>query len=183
MATQKEFEKFFKDNEKKAFRKINYQIQNEDNALDIVQDAMIKLIQNYQDKPIEEIAPLFYTILHNCLMDFLRRASFENKTFMNVENSDVEDPEGFQDNVFYESGQFEKDASFDFSQKESLKIIEAGLRELPERQRQAFLFRYLEELSVEETAEAMKCSEGSVKTHCFRAIQSLKNFLTKTKTK
>ncbi len=181
MATQKEFEQFFKDNEKKAFRKINYQIQNEDNALDIVQDAMIKLIQNYQDKPITEIPLLFHTILNNCLMDFLRRSSFEKKTFVTIGESEDEDPESLKDNILYANGNFEKDASFDFSQKESLQIIEAGLKELPERQREAFLFRYLQDLSVEETAQAMNCSEGSVKTHCFRAIQSLKNFLEKNK--
>lgn len=177
MATQKEIEKFFKENEKKAFRKINFQLHNEEDALDVVQDAMIKLVQNYQDKPIGEMPMLFNTILHNCFVDFVRRKNFEDKNFQNFDDIDSEDSSGLIDNISFENGYFEDNLENALSSKQSIKLIEEGLKKLPARQSEAFLLRYWEDLSVEETAKIMDCSEGSVKTHCFRAIQSLKEIL------
>ncbi len=178
MATPKEIETFLKNNEKKAFRKINYQLKNDDDSLDIVQDAMIKLVQTYQSKPISEFNSLFNTILHNSLIDFLRKQNLNKKYFKDYGHETEEegqyilfDKEMF-DNNFYEDSIENKIINNDKFQQ-----IMDIISQLPKRQSEAFLLRYFDELSIEETAKIMKCSTGSVKTHCSRAIIALKSIL------
>ncbi len=178
MATPKEIDDFLKNNEKKAFRKINYQLKNESDSLDIVQEAMIKLVQTYQSKPISEYNSIFNTILHNCLIDFLRKQNLTNKYFKDygVDTDDdnqhvLFDKEMF-DNKFYQESIEEQIIS-----KDKVQQIMDIIGTLPKRQSEAFLLRYFDELSIEETAEIMKCSPGSVKTHCSRAIIALKSIL------
>ncbi len=178
MANKNELEKFLKNNEKKAFRKINYQIQNEDDSLDIVQEAMIKLIQNYQDRSIEEISMIFNTILHNCMIDFLRKKNSDKKHIQNFDfDEDIDSENSLMEAIQYNNDYFEENIEKKFIQKENLGLIKEAISKLPTRQSEAFLLRYMEELSIEETAKIMNCAEGSVKTHCSRAVQSLKETL------
>ena len=177
MATEKELSDFLRQVEKKAFKRTYYHVRDEDAALDILQDSMIKLSSHYGDKPIEELPLLFQRILSNTTLDWFRRQKTRNALFSNYndfgpdgeeESSDFLEILGSDgDNPVTESAQ---DL---FSRTETVREIESALQDLPGRQREAFLLRYWEELDVAETAAAMGCSEGSVKTHCSRAIQAL----------
>lgn len=177
MLNHSNFDKFFKENESKFFKKIFYIVKNEDVALDIFQDSMIKLMENYSEKPIEELPLLFHTIVSNCTNDYFRKQKNKPIQYMSDFNGDIEDEDAFLESISTEHVE-----EFQFSShysKEVLKIIEQGLELLPLRQKEAFLLRYLEEFSTTETAEIMKCSEGTVKTHCSRACIFLSDFLKK----
>lgn len=182
MASQKEINQFLKDVEKKSFRKINYQLQNEDDAIDIIQEAMIKLVQNYQDRDIKEISILYNTILHNCFIDFVRRQNLEKKIIQNLDFDSMDDEQqaSYFETIQYENNYFEQDLENGLIQKQHIEIIRNALKQLPPRQSEAFLLRYLEDNSIEETAKIMNCAEGSVKTHCSRAVVSLKEILKKS---
>jgi RNA polymerase sigma-70 factor (ECF subfamily) len=143
--------------------------------LDIVQDAMLKLAENYGDRPADEFPMLFQRILQNTIRDHYRRQkvrSLWTTLFSSFTPSDGED-EFDPLEVLHD-----KDAAADgpedqLRQAQLMRTIEAALAELPPRQREAFLLRYWEELDTAETAAAMGCSEGSVKTHCSRATHAL----------
>ena len=181
LATEQELSDFLKSVEKRAFKRSVYHVRNDESALDIVQDSMMKLAEHYGHKPVEELPMLFQRILSNCTLDWFRRQKTRNALFSNL--SDFESPS--------EDGDFDLldilDISADSNQVESaessteraqiLHEIELEIQELPARQREAFLMRYWEELDVAETAAAMGCSEGSVKTHCSRAVQALSKAL------
>jgi RNA polymerase sigma-70 factor (ECF subfamily) len=162
--------------ERKAFRIAQIALRHEADALDTVQDAMLQLSLRYSSRPPEEWRPLFYRILENRIRDVQRRRNVRSR-FMSLlpwrgsepgaEDDGVIDPiEQAVDNSPGPVAQLESD--------EALVAVEQALRKLPNRQRQAFLLRNFEGLDVAETAAAMKCSEGSVKTHYFRAVQSLR---------
>lgn len=159
-----------------------FHVRDEDAALDIVQDSMIKLSQHYGDKPVGELPMLFQRILSNCTLDWFRRQKTRNALFTNIgdfEQRDGED-EGYDWLEVHtnQGGQETTQSAEDLTQRaQILQSIEKEIQELPARQREAFLLRYWEEMDVAETAVAMGCSEGSVKTHCFRAIQTLSKAL------
>ena len=181
LATEKELSDFLKSVEKRAFKRSVYHVRNDEAALDIVQDSMMKLVEHYGHKPAAELPMLFQRILSNTTLDWFRRQKTRNALFSNL--SDFE--------AGGEDGEFDLlenlDSSGDSAQVESaesttqrsqiLREIELEIQELPPRQREAFLMRYWEELDVAETAAAMGCSEGSVKTHCSRAVQALNKAL------
>lgn len=177
MATPKEIENFLKTNEKKAFRKINYQLKNDDDSLDIVQDAMIKLVQTYQSKPIAEFNSLFNTILHNSLIDFLRKQNLNKKYFKDYGNETEEGQYTLFDKEMFDNNFYEDSIENKIINNDKIQQIMDIISQLPKRQSEAFLLRYFDELSIEETAKIMKCSTGSVKTHCSRAIIALKSIL------
>ncbi len=178
MATPKEIDEFLKANEKKAFRKINYQIKNENDSLDIIQEAMIKLVQSYQSKPISEYGSIFNTILHNCLVDFLRKQNLTNKYFKDNGTDSEEDSQHILfDSEMFNNNYYEKSIEEKIINKDKLQQITDIIETLPKRQSEAFLLRYFDEMSIEETAKIMNCSQGSVKTHCSRAIIALKSLL------
>lgn len=177
MATEQELSDFLKSVEKRAFKRSIYHVRNEESALDIVQDSMMKLAEHYGDKPVAELPMLFQRILSNCTLDWFRRQKTRNAIFSNM--SDFEsagDNEEFDIletlNVQSLSDQTES-AESSTQRAQTLREIESEIQALPARQREAFLMRYWEELDVAETAAAMGCSEGSVKTHCSRAVQAL----------
>jgi RNA polymerase sigma-70 factor (ECF subfamily) len=181
LATEQELSDFLKSVEKRAFKRSVYHVRNEESALDIVQDSMMKLSEHYGDKPAAELPMLFQRILANCTLDWFRRQKTRNALFSNM--SDFESPgdEGEFDlletlNVQGDSEQTES-AESTTARAQILREIEIEVQELPTRQREAFLMRYWEELDVAETAAAMGCSEGSVKTHCSRAVQALSKAL------
>lgn len=156
-------------------------MRDEHVALDIVQDAMLKLAENYGDRPVEEFPMLFQRILQNTIRDHYRRQKVRSlwmtlfSSFTPRDQEDEFDPlEALQDKD-NRSQSAEPDEAL--QQTQLFGIIEDALRRLPPRQREAFLLRYWEELDTAETAAAMGCSEGSVKTHCSRATHALSALL------
>lgn len=180
MATAQELSDFLKDVEKRAFKRALYQVRDEEAALDIVQESMLKLAQHYGGKPAQELPLLFHRILSNSTLDWFRRQKTRNALFTNM--SELEQG-GSEETAFdwlqtYASTEQDQDSAEVLTErKQMLQSIETEIQKLPARQREAFLLRYWEEMDVAETATAMGCSEGSVKTHCFRAIQTLSKAL------
>jgi RNA polymerase sigma-70 factor (ECF subfamily) len=174
VATNIEISNFFKNAEQKAFKKAFFLVKNEDAALDLVQDSMLKVIEKYQDKPILEITLLFQTILSNSINDWFRQKNSSIVQTVNDLNIIDENQESFLESL----EKNDSDTQFNIKyNKEVLKIIHDGLTTLPLRQKEAFLLRYLEEYSITETATIMNCSEGTVKTHCSRACITLEQYL------
>ncbi len=180
MASDKELSDFLKSVEKRAFKRAVYAVRDDDAALDIVQDTMIRLSESYADRPAAELPLLFQRILSNATMDWFRRQKVRNAVFRNFSDFTGAGDDG-EDFDILESlealkpdGRAEAESAADsLSRAQILKSIDAEVAELPQRQREAFLLRYWEELDVAETAVAMGCSQGSVKTHCSRAVHAL----------
>lgn len=177
MATEQELSSFLKGVEKRAFKRTAFTVRDDDSALDIVQDAMIRLAGRYADRPPEELPLLFGRILSNATMDWFRRQKVRNALISNL--SDFESPSDESDFDLLEllesteSSLGTESAAESVSRAQILRLIEVAVGDLPGRQREAFLLRYWEEFDVAETAQAMGCSEGSVKTHCSRAVRAL----------
>ena len=147
---------------------------NRDDALEIVQDAMMKLVSRYSHKDAEDWGPLFQRILQSTIRDWYRRSKVRNgvRQFFFGSNTDEQtDPmDSFANQTQLEPGQ-------QLKQQQAMTALDKALHNLPLRQQQAFLLRQWEGLSVKDTAQAMGCSAGSVKTHLSRAIAALKNEL------
>ena len=177
MATDKELSDFLKSVEKRAFKRTAYAVRDDDAALDIVQDAMIRLAEKYADRPLAELPLLFQRILSNATMDWFRRQKVRNAVVHNL--SDFESPDDDGDFDLLETLETadgmlgSESAAESVSRAQILLLIDTEVAQLPTRQREAFLLRYWEELDVAETAAVMGCSEGSVKTHCSRAVHAL----------
>ena len=154
-----------------------YAVRDADAALDIVQDTMIRLAEKYADRPPAELPLLFQRILSNAMMDWFRRQKVRNAVVRNFSDFEPAGGEGEFDileTLEVLGGSLASESASDsVSRAQILLTIEAQIAELPARQREAFLLRYWEELDVAETAAAMGCSEGSVKTHCSRAVHAL----------
>lgn len=181
LATELELSDFLKSVEKRAFKRCIYHVRDEEAALDIVQDSMMKLAQHYGDKPIAELPMLFQRILSNATLDWFRRRKTRNAIFSNMsdfaapgEDGDFDLLETLETLTHSEGTESAQDST---ERAQILQQIEIEIKELPDRQREAFLMRYWEELDVSETAAAMGCSEGSVKTHCSRAVHTLSKAL------
>ena len=173
MTTDLELSDFLRSIERRAFKRTVYAVRSDDAALDVVQDAMIRLAEKYADRPAAELPLLFQRILTNATLDWFRQNVVRN--FGELDGN----PDGEGDFNLLESLQLldetlgTESASDAVYRGQLLALIESALQELPARQREAFLLRYWEEFDVAETAEVMGCSEGSVKTHCSRAVHAL----------
>jgi RNA polymerase sigma-70 factor (ECF subfamily) len=174
LASDKELSDFLVGIEKRAFKRTFYHVRNDESALDIVQDSMMKLAEHYGDKPVTELPMLFQRILSNTTLDWFRRQKTRKALFSNFSDfgSDQVD-EDYDVLEVLTAGLGTESALDEFVRTKNFEEIEKEIQNLPGRQREAFLLRYWEDLDVAETAAAMGCSEGSVKTHCSRAIQSL----------
>ncbi|GAB3492431.1 RNA polymerase sigma factor [Curvibacter fontanus] len=181
MATEKELSDFLKSVEKRAFKRSVYHVRNDEAALDIVQDSMMKLVEHYSHKPPDELPMLFQRILSNTTLDWFRRQKTRNALFSNLSDFESEGDDGefnLLENLDSSDQATQVESAESSTQRaQILREIEMEIQELPARQREAFLMRYWEELDVAETAAAMGCSEGSVKTHCSRAVQALNKAL------
>lgn len=181
LATERELSDFLQSVEKRAFKRTVYHVRDEESALDIVQDSMMKLAEHYGDKPAGELPMLFQRILSNSTLDWFRRQKTRNALFTNLSDFESASEEGDFDllETFDSSDQSQQVESAEDSTRRAqiLREIEAEIMELPARQREAFLMRYWEDMDVAETAAAMGCSEGSVKTHCSRAVAALSKAL------
>ena len=177
LASRSELSAFLAGVERRAFKQAVFAVRDEEAALDIVQDAMLRLSERYGDRAAAEFAPLFQRILQNAIRDWYRRQKVRSLwvTLLSSlapgrDESDDRDPlETLQEagDSNREEGPQDK-----LERSQVIEIIEQEVARLPARQREAFLMRYWEELDVAETAVAMGCSEGSVKTHCSRATHA-----------
>ena len=182
MATEQELSDFLKSVEKRAFKRSVYHVRDDEAALDIVQDSMMKLAEHYGDKPAQELPMLFHRILSNTTLDWFRRNKTRKAIFSNFSDFDADGQEGGEFDLLESlavdnDSQTTQSAEDTFASTTKVHEIEEEIQNLPARQREAFLLRYWEDLDVSETAAAMGCSEGSVKTHCSRAVLALSKAL------
>ena len=153
-----------------------FAVRNEESALDIVQDAMMKLAEKYGDRPAGELPMLFQRIIQNTIRDFYRRSKVRSlwTTLLSaLSPSDDEDYDPLESIAVESSSYTPNTPDGQLEQSQILVLIENEIKLLPARQREAFLMRYWEDMDVAETATAMGCSEGSVKTHCSRATHTM----------
>lgn len=137
---------------------------------------MLKLAEKYGDKPPTELPMLFQRILQNVIRDCFRRLRVRSMwtTLLSSFGGDEDDDSDPLETLEARDGSnLAASPQSQFEQSQVMGIIEAEIAHLPARQREAFLMRYWEEMDIAETAAAMGCSEGSVKTHCSRATHSL----------
>jgi RNA polymerase sigma-70 factor (ECF subfamily) len=177
LATDKELSDFLKSAERRAFKRTAYAVRDDDSALDIVQDAMIRLAEKYADRPAAELPLIFARILSNATMDWFRRQKVRQSVMQTFSELEPAGEEAGFDLLDTLEAALEGDAGAGpaerLSRDQTLAQIEFEVAALPPRQREAFLLRYLEDLDVAETAVVMGCSQGSVKTHCSRAVHAL----------
>ena len=181
LATHHELSEFLKSVERRAFKQAYFAVHNEESALDIVQDSMLKLAEKYAAKPSEELPLLFQRILQNTIRDYYRRQKVRNMwttllSALSPSNED-EDFDPLETLEAADGSNNKNNPSDQLARMQVIGIIEKAIETLPARQREAFLLRYWEEMDVAQTAEIMGCSEGSVKTHCSRATHALAEVL------
>jgi RNA polymerase sigma-70 factor (ECF subfamily) len=172
----KELDKFLAEVERRAFRIAQVSLRDADDALDVVQDAMLKLARNYSAKPSAEWRPLFYRILENGIRDLQRRRAVRKRLMVWLPGP-KEDPDEEAQDPLDSVAAGGADVPELLMQDQAMAKLETSLRALPARQREAFMLRNFEGLDVAETARAMGCSEGSVKTHYSRAVHTLREQL------
>lgn len=171
---ERQLNQFLAGVERRALRIAEISIRDRDEALDLVQDAMIRLVRNYSERPGEEWTPLFYRILQNGIRDWQRRRKVRNRVMVwfgrGAEDDDYDPVAQAPDPVARTPEQ-------ELQTGEAMARLESAMRALPDRQREAFMLRNFEGLDVADTALAMGCSEGSVKTHYSRAVHTLRDRL------
>lgn len=170
--------------ERRAYKQALFAVRDDHLALDVVQDAMLKLTDKYSARPLAELPLLFQRILQNTIRDFYRRQKVRSLWTMPVSSlfgggNDDEDHDPLETLEVENDSKFAEPPAEQFERAQTLDFIEKALEKLPARQRQAFLLRYWEEMDVAEAAKIMGCSEGSVKTHCSRATHALAAMLKK----
>jgi RNA polymerase sigma-70 factor, ECF subfamily len=176
VASTQEIDAFLAGIERRAFKHAVFAVQDHHTAMDVVQNAMLKLVERYSDKPAEELPLLFQRILQNAIHDHFRRAKVRDfwvRLVSPLRDKDEENSETLESLSATSTAEHPPGPEEETSSRQNITAIEQALSELPARQREAFLLRYWEELDVAETAQVMGCSEGSVKTHCFRATNAL----------
>jgi RNA polymerase sigma-70 factor (ECF subfamily) len=178
LASRNELSGFLTAVERRAYKQARYAVRDEQAALDVVQDAMLKLSEKYGAKPLAELPMLFQRILQNTIRDYYRRykvrATWTTQLSSMVTGKDGGEETDPLETLAPAEGSNQALGPSDHLEKSQLIVlIEDELKRLPPRQREAFLLRYWEEMDVAETAHAMGCSEGSVKTHCSRAAHTL----------
>ena len=175
LASHQELSAFLAEIERRAYKQALFAVRDEHVALDIVQDAMLKLAEKYSGKPAQELPMLFQRILQNTIRDYYRRQKVRSTwtTLMSslVSQDSEDDPlDTLQDK---DNNSQARAPDVALEQSQIIALIEKELINLPLRQREAFLLRYWEDMDTAETAQIMGCSEGSVKTHCSRATHAL----------
>jgi RNA polymerase sigma-70 factor (ECF subfamily) len=176
LASPQQLSSFLESVERRAFKQAMFAVHDEEAALDIVQDAMMKLAEKYGDRPDEEFPMLFQRILQNTIRDYYRRSKVRSMwtTLLSAFSpDDDEDYDPLETLAADEDEAGPKTPESKLLQAQTLNLIEDEIKKLPPRQREAFLMRYWEDMDVAETAAVMGCSEGSVKTHCSRATHTL----------
>ncbi|MEI7916652.1 MAG: RNA polymerase sigma factor [Methylophilaceae bacterium] len=183
MSTRQELSDFLAQVERRAFKQTAYAVRDDHAALDIVQDAMMKLAEKYATRPVSEFPMLFQRILQNTMRDYWRRQKVRNiwttlLSSFSVIGDDGEESDPLE-TIGSANGDILNEPSAQLEQRQTMALIEDALSKLPTRQREAFVMRYWEDMDVAETAAAMGCSQGSVKTHCSRAVRTMATTLEK----
>lgn len=176
MASRQELSDFLAGVERRAFKHAMFALRDSDAALDVVQDAMLRLASRYGDRPAAELPMLFHRILQNAVTDHFRRQRVR-RLWTTPLSSLQGDGQGEQSELealeSLDLGTEADETAASVERSQLRAILEEEIARLPRRQREAFLLRYWEDLNVAETALVMGCSEGSVKTHCSRAAHAL----------
>jgi len=171
LSHERQLNGFLKDVEGRALRIAEISLRDRDEALDLVQDAMIRLARKYSSRPAAEWPPLFYRILQNGIRDWHRRRMVKQRVmvfFGRRQDHDEFDPVAAAPDPAGRTPEEQLDNNA------AMQSLEAALHDLPARQREAFMLRTFEGLDVAATALAMGCSDGSVKTHYSRAVHALR---------
>jgi RNA polymerase sigma-70 factor, ECF subfamily len=169
-----EIEAFLREVEGRAYRIAVVNVRDRGEALDIVQDAMIRLVTRYADRPRAEWPPLFYRILQNRIRDIQRRRTVRSRVlsfFGGTASEEEHDP------LAEAPAPLAEDPLERVKAGDAMEALEKALLTLPARQREAFALRNFEGLDVAQTAAAMECTQGSVKTHYSRAVHRLRELL------
>ena len=169
---------FLQSVERRAYRMAVIATGQREEAFDLVQEAMLKLVKQYRDRDAKEWGPLFHTILQSTIKDWYRRNKVRQHlhswfSFKSDNDSDEDDEVPWQ---MMEDSRAER-PEYKHQDHQAMLELDKALHALPLRQQQAFLLRQWDGLDVAATADAMGCSEGSVKTHYSRALQNLRNKL------
>ena len=172
---ESQLNQFLADVERRALRIAEISVRDRDEALDLVQDAMIKLVKNYAGRPDDEWTPLFYRILQNGIRDWHRRQKVRNRVMVWIGRGGSGDEE--YDLVAHAPDPAGRTPDEELQTGEAMRRLATAIQALPARQREAFMLRTFEGLDVAGTAAAMGCSDGSVKTHYSRAIHTLRDKL------
>lgn len=168
-------QQFLAEIEGRAFRIAQIATGNRDDALDIVQDAMMKLVQKYNENAKDEWKALFYSILQTRILDWHRRQSVRNR-FRSWFHWDSEDDKT-EDRLEQQPANHTSAPDIKLQDAEFINHLNIVLEALPLRQQQVFLMRTWEGMDIAETAAVMQCSESSVKTHYARALEKLRTQL------
>ncbi len=172
---ERQLNQFLAEVERRALRIAEFAVRDRDEALDLVQNAMIKLARNYVDRPIAEWTPLFYRILQNGIRDWHRRQYVRNRVMVFFGRGSREDSD--YDPIAAAPDPAGRTPDEQLQARQAIEELEIAVGELPTRQREAFMLRTFEGLDVAGTAAAMGCSHGSVKTHYSRAVHKLRDAL------
>jgi len=175
LASESELSGFLEGVERRAFRIARYCVQSDDDALDVVQDAMIRLVRAYKGRPSDQWTPLFYRILNNRIRDWQRRQTVRDRVMAWLPRRPTSEAEPDQVAGYADPAGLDPERASGLDQ--AMQALGVAVQALPGRQREAFLLRTLEGLDVAQTALAMGCSAGSVKTHYSRAVHSLRETL------
>ncbi len=172
---ERQMNQFLAEVERRALRIAEIAVRDRDEALDLVQNAMIKLARNYVDRPSEEWTPLFYRILQNGIRDWHRRQFVRNKVMVFFGRGSRAEPD--YDPIASAPDPAGRTPDETLQAEQAIDKLELAVGDLPTRQREAFMLRMFEGLDVAGTATAMGCSQGSVKTHYSRAVHTLREAL------
>jgi RNA polymerase sigma-70 factor (ECF subfamily) len=172
---ERQLNQFLAEIERRALRIAEIAVRDRDEALDLVQEAMIKLARNYAERPGNEWAPLFYRILQNGIRDWHRRQKVRNRVMVWFGRGTSTDDD--YDVAAHAPDPAGRSPDQELQTNEAMQHLEVSIHGLPARQREAFMLRTFEGLNVAGTAVAMGCSEGSVKTHYSRAVHALRDKL------
>jgi RNA polymerase sigma-70 factor (ECF subfamily) len=172
---ERQLDEFLAEVERRALRIAEIAVRDRDEALDLVQDAMIKLVRNYSGRDNQEWPPLFYRILQNGVRDWHRRQAVRNRVMVWFQKPQSGANE--QDLIASAPDPAGRSPDEELQNSEAMRDMESAVHDLPTRQREAFMLRTFEGLDVAGTAVAMGCSQGTVKTHYSRAVHTLREKL------
>jgi RNA polymerase sigma-70 factor, ECF subfamily len=174
IAQQRSLDRFLAGVEKRAYRMAILATSNKDDAFDLVQDAMLKLVEKYSHKSEAELTPLFFCILQSKIKDWYRRSSVRNRLRSWLGTGDDDEDVDVLDQIADPQARTPEEL---LTARGGIAALEVALAALPLRQQQVFLLRAWEGMDVKQTATVMGCAEGSVKTHYFRALATLREKL------
>jgi len=173
-STPASLDAFFAQVEQRAWRMARFTLNDPDEAMDAVQDAMLRLVRHYRNKPPAEWAPLFWSILRRRIVDLQRRRKVRSIVVGWLGGG----PDGHGGELpAWEPASHDPNPQERLEDRQAMTDLRRAMTTLPARQREAFMLRVLEDMSVADTAAAMGCSEGSVKTHLSRAMHALREQL------